>query len=212
MHRCRAGEGGRPDNGGCAMRLLFIYGPVASGKLTIARLCTKLDRLCAVPQPPRRRRGGGGLPVRVGRVRAAARVVLARDDFGRRQRRAIARLHLRAGADRRRRLSERVSRAVAAHGRDMTFVALDVDPDEQERRLRDPGRAAFASFDPQSSCGSFAARWRPACGRCRTQPCGSIPARSPRGGCRGGARADHGSARRRTDVTPRRPVLRAVRS
>jgi hypothetical protein len=41
---------------------------------------------------------------------------------------------------------ERVRALAAAHGGAVRFVALDVDPDEQARRLADPGRAAFGKL------------------------------------------------------------------
>ena len=41
---------------------------------------------------------------------------------------------------------DRVSRLVEAAGGEVIHVALDVAPDEQERRLVDPGRAAFGKL------------------------------------------------------------------
>jgi len=128
------------------MRLLFLYGPVASGKLTVARLVAErsglalfhnhliVDAVAAVfpfgsPEFIRLRERFW-----IDTIRTAAEVrrsliftfapePTVADDF-----------------------PTRVARLVEAAGGEVLFVALHVEPEEQERRLVDPARMAFGKL------------------------------------------------------------------
>lgn len=128
------------------MRLLFIYGPLASGKLTIARLVA--DRT--------------GLPLFhnhliVGAVAAvfpfgSQEFIRLRESFW------VETISTAAEAGQSliftfapeptvaAEFPARVSRLVEAAGGEVIFVALDVKPDEQERRIVDPTRMAFGKL------------------------------------------------------------------
>ena len=128
------------------MRLLFIYGPVASGKLTIARLVAQST----------------GLPLFHNHLivdAVAAVFPFGSDDFVRLRERfwldtISAAAHAgtsliftfapepTVAAD----FPDRVTRLVEAAGGDVRYVALDVTPDEQERRLVEPSRSAFGKL------------------------------------------------------------------
>lgn len=128
------------------MRVLFIYGPVASGKLTIARLVAERT----------------GLPLFHNHLIVDA--VAAVFPFGSpefiRLREHFWMETLSTAAEARQSLiftfapeatvagdfPDRVSRLVEAAGGEVIFVALDVAPDEQERRLVDPSRMAFGKL------------------------------------------------------------------
>jgi len=128
------------------MQLLFIYGPVASGKFTIARGVAERTHL----------------PLFHNHLIVDA--VTAVFPFG-----STQFIHLRekfwletiaAAAAAAKSLiltfapeptvapdfPERVSRLVEAVGGEVTYVALDVTPEEQERRLVEPGRSAFGKL------------------------------------------------------------------
>jgi hypothetical protein len=128
------------------MRLLFIYGPVASGKLTIARLVAEqaglslfhnhliVDAVAAVfpfgSQEFIRLRERFWIETistatEVGQslIFTFAPEPTVADDF-----------------------PGRVSRLVEANGGEVIFVALDVEPEEQERRLVNPARMAFGKL------------------------------------------------------------------
>lgn len=128
------------------MRLLFIYGPVASGKLTIARLVAErtglslfhnhliVDAVAAVfPFGSKefvRLRESFWIETISTAAKAGQSLIFTfapeptvADDF-----------------------PDRVSRLVEAVGGEVIYVALDIEPDEQERRLVDPARAAFGKL------------------------------------------------------------------
>ncbi len=128
------------------MHLLFIYGPVASGKLTIARLVAERT----------------GLPLFHNHLIVDA--VAAVFPFGSQE---FIRLRERfwietisAAAEVKQSLiftfapeptvaedfPARVTRLVEAMGGEVIFVALNVELDEQERRLVDPTRMAFGKL------------------------------------------------------------------
>jgi hypothetical protein len=128
------------------MRLLFIYGPVASGKLTIARRVAERT----------------GLPLFHNHLIVDA--VAAVFPFGSQE---FIRLRERFWIETISTAAEvgqsliftfapeatvaddfpaRVSRLVEAVGGEVIFVALDVEPNEQERRLVDPTRMAFGKL------------------------------------------------------------------
>lgn len=128
------------------MRLLFIYGPVASGKLTVARLVAERT----------------GLPLFHNHLIVDA--VAAVFPFGSKE---FIRLRERfwietisTAAETGQSLiftfapeptvpyefPDRISRSVEAAGGEVMYVALDVEQDEQERRLVDPARAAFGKL------------------------------------------------------------------
>ncbi len=128
------------------MRLIFLYGPVASGKLTIARLVAERT----------------GLPLFHNHLIVDA--VAAVFPFGSRE---FVRLRERfwletfsAAAETGQSLiftfapestvaedfPARVSHLVEAAGGEVIYVALDLAPDEQERRLGNPSRAAFGKL------------------------------------------------------------------
>lgn len=128
------------------MRLVFLYGPVASGKLTIARLVAER----------------AGLPLFHNHLIVDA--VAAVFPFGSkefvalRERFWVETISMAAQAGQSliftfapeptvaRDFPERVSRLVEAAGGDVIHVALEVTEDEQERRLVDPNRAAFGKL------------------------------------------------------------------
>jgi len=128
------------------MHLLFIYGPVASGKLTIARLVAErtnlplfhnhliVDAVAAVfpfgSNEFIRLRDRFWIEMISTAANAGQSLIFTfapestvADDF-----------------------PERVSRLVEAVGGKVIYVALDIAPDEQERRLVDPARAAFGKL------------------------------------------------------------------
>jgi hypothetical protein len=128
------------------MRLLFIYGPVASGKLTIARLVAErtglplfhnhliVDAVAAVfpfgSQEFIRLRERFWLETISTAAETGQSLIFTfapeatvADDF-----------------------PDRVSRLVEKAGGQVIYVALDVEPDEQERRLVDPTRDAFGKL------------------------------------------------------------------
>jgi len=128
------------------MRLLFIYGPVASGKLTIARLVAE--------------RTGMSLFHNHLIVDAVAAVFPFGSDEFIRLRERFWLDTMTAAAEAKKSLiftfapeptvaadfPDRVSRRVEAAGGEVVYVALDVEPDEQERRLIDPARRAFGKL------------------------------------------------------------------
>ena len=132
---------------GCrTMRLLFIYGPVASGKLTIARLVSErtglalfhnhliVDAVAAVFP------FGSKEFIRL-RERFWLETVSAAAEAGQSLIFTFAPEPTVAGD-----FPERVSRLVEAAGGEVIYVALDVEPEEQERRLVDPTRASFGKL------------------------------------------------------------------
>lgn len=128
------------------MRLIFIYGPVASGKLTIARLIAERT----------------GLPLFHNHLIVDA--VAAVFPFGSkefvmlRERFWLDTISAAAGTGQSliftfapeptvtEDFPARVSRLVEAAGGEVVYVALDLEPGEQERRLVDPARAAFGKL------------------------------------------------------------------
>lgn len=128
------------------MRLLFIYGPVASGKLTIARLVAAraglslfhnhliVDTVAAVFP------FGSQEFVRL-RERFWLETISTAAEAGRSLIFTFAPEPTVAGD-----FPARVSRLVEAAGGQVIFVALDVEPEEQERRLVDPARMAFGKL------------------------------------------------------------------
>ena len=118
------------------MKLVFLYGPAASGKLTIAREIAKLTGFAGLPQPSHRRRGPGRLSVRIRAVRQAARAILDGDLRRGGGARPFPGLHLRARGQRRPPTSrggwKRSWRRPAARS---MFVRLAVSVAEQERRI-----------------------------------------------------------------------------
>lgn len=128
------------------MRLLFLYGPVASGKLTIARRVAEQ----------------AGLPLFhnhliVDAVAAvfpfgSAEFIRLREQFWMETLAAAARAgqsviftfapEPTVAAD----FPARVSRLVEAAGGRVIYVALEVAPEEQERRLVAPGRQSFGKL------------------------------------------------------------------
>lgn len=128
------------------MHLLFLYGPVAAGKLTIARLIAERT----------------GLPLFHNHLIVDA--VAAVFSFGSkpfvelRERFWLETIAAAAAADRSLIFTfapepsvaadfpERLSRLVEAAGGEVTYVALDISPEEQERRLVAPTRAAFGKL------------------------------------------------------------------
>jgi hypothetical protein len=128
------------------MRLLFIYGPVASGKLTIARLVAErtglplfhnhliVDAVAAVfpfgSQEFVQLREHFWIETLSTAAKAGQSLIFTfapeptvTDDF-----------------------PERVSRLIEAADGEVVFVALDVEADEQERRLVEPTRMAFGKL------------------------------------------------------------------
>ncbi|WP_020696679.1 shikimate kinase [Reyranella massiliensis] len=128
------------------MRLLFIYGPVASGKLTIARLVAE--------------RTGLSLFHNHLIVDAVAAVFPfgSQEFIDLRERFWIETISTAARTGRSlvftfapeptvaNDFPDRISRLVEAAGGEVTYVALDVGPEEQERRLVAPDRGAFGKL------------------------------------------------------------------
>jgi len=128
------------------MRLIFIYGPIASGKLTIGRLVAKRT----------------SLPLFHNHliVDAVASVFpFGSDEFIRlRERFWVDTISTAANAGKSLIFTfapeptvaadfpDRVNRLVRTVGGEVVYVALDVEPDEQERRLLEPGRSAFGKL------------------------------------------------------------------
>lgn len=128
------------------MRLLFIYGPVASGKLTIARLVAQrtdlslfhnhliVDAVAAVFP------FGSKEFIRL-REHFWIETISVAAEAGRSLIFTFAPEPTVAGD-----FPNRVSRAVETVGGKVIYVAFDVDPEEQERRLIDPARIAFGKL------------------------------------------------------------------
>ena len=128
------------------MRLIFVYGPVASGKLTIARLVSErtgvplfhnhlvVDAVAAVFP-------FGSKAFVMLRERFWLDMISAAAEAGQSLIFTFA-PEPTVAED----FPDRVSRLVEATGGEVIHVALDVAPDEQERRLVDPGRAAFGKL------------------------------------------------------------------
>lgn len=130
----------------CPMRLIFLYGPVASGKLTIARLIAEQT----------------GLPLFHNHLIVDA--VAAVFPFGSREfvmlRERFWLETISAAAETGQSLiftfapeptvaadfPARVSRLVEAVGGEVMYVALNLEPKEQARRLVNPSRAAFGKL------------------------------------------------------------------
>lgn len=128
------------------MYLLFIYGPVASGKLTIARLVAEqadlplfhnhliVDAVAAV------------FPF------GSSEFIRLREHFWLETISTAARtgrsliFTFTPEATVAKDFPERVSRLVESFGGKAIYVALDVEPDEQERRLVSPARNAFGKL------------------------------------------------------------------
>lgn len=128
------------------MRLVFLYGPPASGKLTIARLVAART----------------GVPLFHNHLIVDA--VAAVFPFGSKEfvmlRERFWLETISTAAEKGQSLiftfapeptvaddfPNRVSRLVEAAGGEVIYVALDVEPDEQERRLVNPTRAAFGKL------------------------------------------------------------------
>lgn len=129
-----------------AMRLIFLYGPVASGKLTVGR---ELSRRMALP---------------LFHNHLVVDAVMAVFPFGSpefvRLRETLWLDVIGTAADAGRSLiftfapegtvepgfADRVRRRVEQAGGQVVFVRLDVDDVEQERRLTDPSREAFGKL------------------------------------------------------------------
>lgn len=128
------------------MRLLFIYGPVASGKLTIARLVAErtglplfhnhliVDAVAAVfpfgSEEFIRLRESFWIETISTAAKAGQSLIFTfapeptvADDF-----------------------PDRVTQLIEAAGGEVIYVALDIEEDEQERRLVDPTRSAFGKL------------------------------------------------------------------
>lgn len=128
------------------MLLLFLYGPVASGKLTIGRLVAErtgiplfhnhliVDAVAAVfpfgSEPFVRLREGFWLETMGAAAQAGRSLIFTfapeptvAEDF-----------------------PERAAQRVTAAGGRVLHVALDLDREEQERRLVDPARGAFGKL------------------------------------------------------------------
>lgn len=128
------------------MRLVFLYGPIASGKLSIARLVADrtgfslfhnhlvVDAVAAVFP------FGSPSFVRL-RERFWLETLAAAAAEGRSVVFTFA-PEPTVAAD----FPERVRNLVTAHGGEVVFVALDVSPDEQERRVDSPSRRAFGKL------------------------------------------------------------------
>jgi hypothetical protein len=128
------------------MRLIFIYGPVASGKLTIARLVGErtgiplfhnhliVDAVAAVFP-------FGSKEFVMLRERFWLETISTAAETGQSLIFTFAPEPTVAGD-----FPDRVSRLVQAAGGEVIYVALDLPPDEQERRLVDPTRAAFGKL------------------------------------------------------------------
>lgn len=128
------------------MRLLFLYGPIASGKLTVARLVAE--------------RMGLALFHNHLVVDAVAAVFpFGSDAFVRLREQFWLDTFAEAAAEGRSLVftfapeptvaadfPERVVRLVETAGGEVVFVALNVSPEEQERRLTAPSRAAFGKL------------------------------------------------------------------
>jgi hypothetical protein len=128
------------------MKLVFLYGPAASGKLTVARELAELT----------------GLPVFHNHliVDAVASVFPFGSDRFVRLREQFWLVMLREASEAGRStiftfapepsvipgFPERVRDTVIAGGGTACFIRLTVAPDEQERRIADPGRAAFGKL------------------------------------------------------------------
>lgn len=128
------------------MRLLFLYGPVASGKLTIGRIVSEktgiplfhnhliVDAVAAVFP--------FGTEEFVSlRERFWMDVIAAAAKAGRSLIFTFA-PEPTVAAD----FPARVSQLVEVAGGEVVYVALDVEAEEQERRLVDPARAAFGKL------------------------------------------------------------------
>lgn len=128
------------------MRLVFLYGPVASGKLTVARLVAE--------------RTGYALFHNHLVVDAVAAVFpFGADAFVRLREQFWLDTFAAAVADGRSLVftfapeptvaadfPQRVRQLVTSSGGEVVFIALDVSPEEQERRLDAPSREAFGKL------------------------------------------------------------------
>lgn len=128
------------------MILIFLYGPVASGKLTVARLVAE----------------GTGMALFHNHLivdAVAAVFPFGSDEFVRlRERFWLETISTAVGSDRSLIFTfapepsvavdfpDRIARAVAQAGGQVIFIALELNQAEQERRLSNPSREAFGKL------------------------------------------------------------------